>query len=307
MNLAGIKQLETEGRWAEIRLQGEIILASLPGVQVARGLIALAVAHEKTATSAAEYHTALTYARKAAGNAPAGSFLATWALHLVACYAVDLGLLAEAERAALGFLEALPRHAGAARVTPWVLFALGRVRHYQRRHTAALSFFRAALDAGAAGEIRERIQLHQAWTLAESGRAHAAAAVLPPTVEYVPAGQISAARAVVLAAAGDWQGAQVHALAALGHQAAGEWAPHDTRMAAELCLLLKRASLQLGTAAEAVVWSLHSAALLAGWAAGFMSDLLPTLRPEGGAYLHAADSHRGPAGHKRVGLLGAVG
>lgn len=302
--LADIKRMEAAGQWAEIRQLSESILVDLEGTEMARGLIALAVAHEKTATTAAEYRCALAYARRAVAVATTGSFMATWALHLVSCYAADLGLLEEAKQAAAAFLGALPAHPGARHVAPWVLFALGRVRHYQGRYAVAMELFDRALNTGAAGEIGERIRLFMAWTLAESGQAYAAAQVLPAHVEHVPQGHVSAAMAVIAATVGDWLGARTHALAAL--RSRGEWATYDTVQAAELTLILRRAAQALGHHGQARVWALHTAAIIGGWNAALR--LLPTLRPKGGGEYHDAAAVRGlPAGYHRAGLRGAVG
>jgi hypothetical protein len=298
-----IKQLEHAGNVAELRRLVETMPA---GDELARALIALSKLQEDAARSGAEYHQALAFAQQAVTAAVPGNLMETWALGRTAALAADLGQDTLACRASSAFMAQLESNPGAEVLAPWVWASLARVRARQGHYAAAVTLWRRVISA-AGGELAERAQLHLVWTLAEAERSREAADVLPSSVQFVSVGHLSAARAVVAASAGDWPGARLQARIAIRHHAAGEWAIYDTRQAAELCLILKRAAQVMGQAAEAAVWALHSAALIAGWDAGIMSDLLQSLRPEGGAHLHAAASHRGPAGHHRCGLRGVVG
>lgn len=298
-----IKQMEQQGRWTEIRQQASTLLAGLEGDALARGYLATSKAFELTATSPADYRTALAHARAAVASALQGGLMHTWALARVAAYSADMGLYRAAEATACAFLERLPVNPGAAPMEPYALFALGRAQASRRCFADAARTFRRAL-AGT-GEIFERIQLHLAWTLAEAGQVRDAFDSIPSTVEHVPAEHVSAAMAAVLAASGDWAGAQLHAKAALRAHEANRCPIFDTIQAAELALIIHRAAVALGQ--TQAMFSLHSAAILAGWNEGLILALLPTLRPKGGASYNAAASSCGPAGHQRTGLRGCVG
>lgn len=302
--LTQVKNLEAAGRWSEILALPRTDIAALPAPERARVTIALAVACEKTATTPEQYRAALAYACSAVLLAEKGSFLWVWAQHLVASYASDLGRYKLAERAAVAFLRAVPDHPKAQGVAPVVRYHLGRVRAFQRRHYEALELFRQVTQE-AEGAFTERARVWMAWTLAEAGRPADALAALPATVAHISPGHLSAASALIFAAAGDWSGARLHALAAL--KTRGEWSIFDTVQAAELYLVLKTAAEQAGNFDQARVWATHMASTLCGWNADLVQDLLPTLAQRGGEPYSKASSSCGPAGYARTGLLGTVG
>lgn len=308
MMLEQIKAWERAGQWAEIRSNEHVILSTLTGSALARALLSLGKAYEVTAATAGEYRSALRHTEAILNLAPAGSLTHTWALHRIACLRSDLADFAGAEAAAVEFLKDQPNHPSAASVLPWVLFHLGRVRHYQGRYHQAARLFTQALDTGPDGAIRERTQLFKVWSLAAAGRITEAFASIPADVEHISRGHLFAAIARVCLAARDWQGAALNARLALQSYDYGEMAPFDTIQATELCLILKQANLAQGRPAAAAVWFYKSATILAPWCEGVLFAIATTLGERGGERYEAVSSHRGlSAGHKRCGLRGAVG
>lgn len=305
--LEQIKAWERAGQWVEIRSNEHIILSTLTGSDLARALLAIGKAYEVTAATAAEYRTALRHTEAILDLMPAGSLIHTWALHRIAAERADLGDFAGAQRAALAFIADLPNHPAAEAVAPYAYAALGRAHHYGRRPAAAIPLFRRALLANVGGEFQERVQLLLVWSLAAAGRIYEAFGEIPSDVEHISRGHLFGAVARVCLAARDWHGAHSNARLALRSFDAGEWLPYDLLQAAELCLILKRASLALGCSFEAAVW-FDQAAVFALGNADLMAVLAATLGRIGGEWPEAATVSRGlPAGHKRCGLLGAVG
>jgi tetratricopeptide (TPR) repeat protein len=301
-----LKQLERDQNWAEIRRLSCSLPDDLAGDDLARWYLSSSTALEKSAAGPFEYRMALDQARAAVASAVRGGLMHTWSMARVAAYGADLGMYDLARESALSFLHQLPVHEEAHRIEPWARFALGRAyaSPRYRRYGAAVAEYDRAL-AWAPEELAERITLAKVWALAQAGDVSAAAVALPETVTHTHIHSLLAAKAVVLAAAGDWSGAHQLARAAIAGYAV---APiFDVIEAAELSLILRRSAQVLGNAAEATGWALHTTALLRRWNAGLVHDLLPTLRPEGGTFFDAAASHRGSAGHDRCGLRGTVG
>lgn len=305
--LEQLKRMEAAGQWMEIRQVDVSTLASLDGDQLARACLSLSKAHEVTAGSAAEYKQALAFARRAAEVAAPGGLMHTWALSYIAGQASDLGYFAEATTAAEQFMAALPHHPKAEAVAPWVFFHLGRVHYYRRRDFAgAARWFRRAQGAGSRA-ISERAALFLAWALAASGHVAEAAASLPDQVEYVSAGYLDAARATVCYASGDWHGAMRFAEASLREYDSGTWQVFDTVQAAEVYLILSKASQRLGQNLQADRWLAIAADTLSRWNAELMPCLVSTLRGKGGERSEEAVCSCGSAGHDRCGLRGVVG
>jgi tetratricopeptide (TPR) repeat protein len=299
-----IKELERACEWHELRRLAE----TLPdGDALARVHIALSVYREQTATNGTEYRLALRHAEHAAAVAVAGSLIHVWSFSMIAAYAADLGDYRKAERAATTFLRALPTQPAAERNIAVVYYALARAKHYGRRYSEAVHYWRLAMETAPTNELAERARLHLVWTLAESGKVLQAMQALPSVVYHVSEGHLDAARAVVHAAAGDWTGARFFALGALRTWDAGDWRAYDTVQAAELMLILKHAAHHAGNFGEAGTWHLHSAATLHGWNEDIITLLVSIPPARGGELAHAASSSCGPVGCKRTGLLGVVG
>lgn len=304
ITIGTLKAMEQSGQWSEIRQLGAAVLDGHEGDALSRALLALGSAFEHTATGAADYRQALAFAQAAVASAERGGLLHTWSIARVAAYAADLGLYQVAMQAAATFLDALPRHEAAQRIAPWVLYALGRVRASQRRYSEAAGIWRLVIGT-APDELAERARLHLAWTLAESGRLADAYSVLPTAAEYCPSALLEAARAVLCAAAHNWQGVIEHGRAYLND--AGALPVCDTIQTAEICLLMHRATNALGQHSQAEVWLRKAAAVLSCWNRALMQHLVPTLQGEGGAWHNAAVSRCGGAGTKRTGLRGVLG
>lgn len=299
-----IKELERAGRWDDLRQLAE----TLPnGDALARVHIALSVYCEQTAANGTEYRLALRHSEHAATVADAGSLMQVWSLARVAAYAADLGDYRKAERASNAFLRSLPLQPKAEQVIGMVYFALARVKHYGRDYSAAVRYWKRAIETAPTDELAERARLHLVWTLAESGKVLQAMQALPSAVYHVSEGHLEAACAVIYAAAGDWTGARSYALSALRTWDAGDWRANDTVQASELMLILKHAAHHAGNFGEAGTWFFYCAATLDGWNEGLISLLVPIPPVRGGDIAHAAFASCGPRGSKRVGLLGTVG
>ena len=300
-----LRELKQQGRWAEIRAIAPDILTHLAGDDKAKALLWLSQAYEETASTAAEYRTALSHAKASFSAAVPGGLMHTWAAGRVAALASDLGDFSTAISAGITFLDQLPQHPDAGVLKPWAYFALGQSLYYRRRdYVGSIRWFRLAVSSGT-GEIRERSTLWLGWALAASGQVGEATSALPETIKHVSVGQLSAARAAVAYAAGDWQGARSHATIALLEYKSGAWPIYDSIQVAELYLILAKAAQRLGLQTQAARWFIESATILARWNAAFR--LVPTLRERGGDWINAADCSCGPAGDKRCGLLGVVG
>lgn len=288
-----IKQMEIDGQWAELQQ----LASTLPaGDDLARVYIALSKLREDAATCGREYRAAMYDAQMAAETAAIGGSIWTWAQGRTAALAADLGQDILAERAAATFLAHVDQNPAAAVLTPWVTFALAQVRSRQRRHTKAISLWQLTMQE-AAGELLERARLQYVWALAEAGRPREALLALPETVSFVSPGHIQAAKAVALAAAGDWTGAYKAARVALRHQGAGEWAVFDTLQTAELYTILSKCAQAMGNFRQATISLIKDATILSRWNTALIGCLVPTLREEGGEPFAAAHP-RGRAGYR---------
>lgn len=304
--LEQITAWEREGRWAEIRQHGPALLAAgLQGDQLARAYLAVAKAWEETATCPADYQESANLVLAAVAAAVPGSFMHTWALGRAAATLSDVGRFEQASEAAWAFLAQVETQPKATPMLPWVHFALGQVLYYKRRPVASAQHFRTAMSLGADGRLTELCRLWLAWSLAAAGQITAAFAAIPCEVHHVSHGHVFAAMARVCLAAQDLKGARTNARLALRSHEAGDWSVHDSLQAAELHLILRNSAYPQGGAGSV---RLDHASKFALCSEAVLSVLAASLGRMGGVWSEAASVSRGlPVGHKRSGLLGAVG
>jgi tetratricopeptide (TPR) repeat protein len=304
--LAEIMRLERVGNWAEIRQRESVIVRECSVTPCARSFLSLALAYEYTATTQEDYSQALHWAQKAVATSQPGTATHLWALHMVASYCADMGLYVQAEKASSEFLRGAPLCPFVENALPWVYAAMGRVRQYQHRPSEAVKWYELA-ERSTSGELRERIRLLRVWALADAGHVSQASSNLPGQLHHVPASHLSAARARIAAAVGNWSEAEAHARLAIAGHDNGDWRIFDTIQAAELCLILRMAYVHLGRSVQSLSWLIKSTTLLACWGNAVLTRLVLMLQVKGGAIRYAAPPSHGAAGHVRCGLRGTVG
>lgn len=304
ISLGHVRELERSGHWHElIGLRGQIV-TSLEGEELGRAYASLSRAYFLTATSAADYETALTCARECNRLAPSGSALWLWSVQTLSSILIDLGRHKDAERHALAFL-AVDRGQASPYVA-WVLRDLSHVAYRDRRFLAAANLRTKALNHFVTqGNTREvfRTTINLVWAYARAGKMDKAAALLPDTapdgLEYLWHG----AYALVLMGLRRYEEALEQGYAALR---AGR-AQYDYLDAAEVALILAAILRRRGSHSEASVFvkiandyavqQTHSA------------EAVHTLEfaQKGGELPDEAPARCGPAGHKHAGLRGVIG
>jgi tetratricopeptide (TPR) repeat protein len=286
-----IRQLEAQGSWSEIRQLAPSLLLSVPDSDRARLHESLSRAFQQTARGAADWQMALSHAHACCESATAPA-QRLWALHQIACVAVDMGKLSEAAAFAKTFLTAVQEYPAAQRFTPWVLRALSHVYYQRRKFALAVSLRQSALamfeEIGNVDEIA-RTKLNLVWAYVRAGRPRQAREIVmslnaPESMLHL----VHGADAAVLLAEGKYQQAYRAGRLALD----GNRLAHDFADAADVCLVVAQATQKLGNHTEALACIHIAAKLFALQARGLTVLSILYSGPLGGdlLYVHAAAS-----------------
>lgn len=186
-----VKEMEREGRWSQLREQGEELLAQAPSTDHARIHAALSTAYFWTAQRASDWGKALDHAHACNRLAEPGGLLYAWTYQKLSSLYVAVGRYDRAAvygRLYMGRFSNLP---ALASYTPHVLRDLGHVAFYAGKLRLAAAYYRKAIQGFSACGETERVQrtrANLAWALAAAGDTAGARREL--SMGLIPAGHL---------------------------------------------------------------------------------------------------------------------
>ncbi len=282
------------GRWLELRAMEPELLAQ-SGEALLAAHVQLCMAYVNSAACLADWQMALRHVTDVLKVAPRDSITHVWALQATSAIYTNLRRPRETIFYAKAFLREASGREDAQHLLPYGWQHLGVAARQQNQFKRALHFYRIA-EAGFrhAGNALEahRMQLLMLWAELKAGSPARASRYLPsdPVPEHVAFWH--GARALLAAAASDWQTARAEAMKSLE----GPWSSIDGFVAAEVCLLLAQISRRHGARAEAISWTKAATEFAARQGRALLTHLVLLSAAEGGDFL-AAVASRGSGGY----------
>lgn len=297
------KELVTADRWMELRALPSGEYMHLTGDELAIVLQRVSSAWEHSANTTDEYLLSVRYGVQAVKAAEVGSLVHVWCLSRAAGLLADVGEDRQAEVYAEAYFDLIKNTSGAESQRLYVHHALARV--YARRGWIRRALVHYDLAAALCRDsvYRDRLVYNQAFAYLRAGMVSkaicSAGLIVDPSLRHSLWAMIADRR-------GDWSTAEAEARETI---AGYRYKPFDTFELADIYGVLRQAAKMTGRRTEAALWQFRSAYALHSVGLRITESILLSIRlRKGGAQFEAAaESHHGPAGARRFGLLGAVG
>jgi tetratricopeptide (TPR) repeat protein len=300
--LANVRDAAIRRDWGYVIEHGLPLLPTLHGEDRAKVHLYISAAYASVATCADDWRAALAHAHGGREHSVAGTMVHTWALQKLSSILVDMGRPAEAHRYATAYLKVAHLHPVLEFATPYAVRDLGHVAYQQRRFRAALHYFGQAFNLFAAlGNIEEASRTtctNLVWANLHLGRVdeakvHADSGI-SEELEYLRFGALAA----LSYAEGKYAMALRYGSLALESRREG----FDFVDAAEVCLIMAKASRALGAVSESRSY-ITEARNFASYQAQDLRVLITLTLTQAGGEFQYEESARGSSDPRHRGCL----